>query len=631
MKSRAKTTLRPSYPRPRLTIGKILKWAKAHYDRTGVWPSSGAGPVYGEPGEKWINIHFALRNGSRGLPRGSSLSAILRPYLKTDYRLRRPQLTVEKILAWCDAHRKRTGQWPTHESGRVIGADGETWDGIRMALKGGRRGVPPSGSLAVFLAKHRGTPYDRRNVRGRNLTLKQIAEWAIAHHQATGRWPTIHTGRVLGTSDETWSALAQAMHHGFRGLKRRQSFPKLLDKLAGKHRNLRAPRLTRRQILAWADAHYRRTGAWPNTKTGAVDGVPGETWEKMDVALKHGLRGLRRKPKIAHQPASARNRESLLKLLHRYRNAPRFVWLKSKLTEEKILEWADEHHARTGQWPKAGSGIVAAAPENRWVVIDNALKTGCRGLPGKSSLARLLARRRGMRHASNRPRLDEKLVLRWADAFHRRTRRWPNPHSGPIPEHPGETWSSVGAAMFTGTRGMPRKSLSALLKERRGVLPGSFKPELTVTIIREWAEAHYRRRGRWPSRAGGLVEDAPGESWANIDAALVNGHRGLQGQTSLSRVLKGRKTTLRRPIARARPALTMSQVLLWAKAHARRYGEWPHRFSGRVDDAPGENWLEIDKALAQGERGLTRCSSLASLLARRRLPARSRSRARPIH
>jgi hypothetical protein len=50
--------------------------------------------------------------------------------------------------------------------------------------------------------------------------------------------------------------------------------------------------LTEEQILAWADAHYTRTGQWPHNYSGAVAGVPGQSWAAINQALGEGFRGL---------------------------------------------------------------------------------------------------------------------------------------------------------------------------------------------------------------------------------------------------------------------------------------------------------------------------------------------------
>jgi hypothetical protein len=64
--------------------------------------------------------------------------------------VRRP-LTVEQVLAWADAHRARTGRWPSAASGPVLDAPGEHWRAIASALRYGYRGLPYRQSLARLL------------------------------------------------------------------------------------------------------------------------------------------------------------------------------------------------------------------------------------------------------------------------------------------------------------------------------------------------------------------------------------------------------------------------------------------------------------------------------------------------
>ena len=82
-----------------------------------------------------------------------------------------------------------------------------------------------------------------------------------------------------------------------------------------------------------------------------------------------------------------------------------------------------------------------------------ALRKGLRGLPGGSSLSRLLAEHRGVRNKAEFPPLNAKRILAWADAHHSRTGGWPNAGSGPISEAPGETWNAVESALNQGLRG----------------------------------------------------------------------------------------------------------------------------------------------------------------------------------
>lgn len=139
------------------------------------------------------------------------------------------------------------------------------------------------------------------------------------------------------------------------------------------------------------------------------------------------------------------------------------------LTIEQILAWADAHRERTGRWPNKDSGRVRSESFLTWRAVDGNLRKGQRGLPGGSSLARLLAEHRGLPWRPPPPPLTIDQILAWADAHHETTGRWPNLLSGPVVQEPSETWIAVDHALRSGGRGLPGgSSLPGLLAERRG-------------------------------------------------------------------------------------------------------------------------------------------------------------------
>src|SRR5437899_8217356 len=98
---------------------------------------------------------------------------------------------------------------------------------------------------------------------------------------------------------------------------------------------------------------------------------------------------------------------------------------KALLSAAQILAWVDAYHARTGFWPKSHSGRIPGTRGETWAKVNAALCAGARGLRGGSSLARLLARQRGVRpYSRNYQPLDVNQILAWADAYHARTGRW---------------------------------------------------------------------------------------------------------------------------------------------------------------------------------------------------------------
>jgi hypothetical protein len=218
-------------------------------------------------------------------------------------------------------------------------------------------------------------------VNGR-LQMQQILDWADAHFQRTGAWPTMRSGPVASVKNETWKAVDSALRDGLRGMKRGSSLARLLADKRGVRNRLRAPRLTRDQILRWAEAHHVHTGKWPSSNSGAIAGAGGETWKGVDLALRHGYRGLPRGPSLAKLLADER------KVRNRTNLPP--------LTPQRILDWADAYYRRVGDYPTSTSGSIAEAGGETWGSVNLALRYGYRGLPGGSSLSRLL-RQKGRR------------------------------------------------------------------------------------------------------------------------------------------------------------------------------------------------------------------------------------------
>jgi hypothetical protein len=273
------------------------------------------------------------------------------------------------------------------------------------------------------------------------LSLVRILKWADDHHRFTGSWPRTSSGPVRANLNESWRRIDRALRVGYRGLPGGGSLPRLLARERGARNHKALRPLSEEEILAWAKEHKARTGTWPNLHSGPISTAPGETWGAVETALREGCRGL---------PGGS----SLGKFLAR-RLGVRTKAGVSKLTVRLILRWADEHHARTGHWPHCGSGPLQAAPAEHWKAIDTALRLGCRGLAGGSSLALLLAQRRGARSRAKPPRLSLDDILRWAEAHRERTGRWPMQDAGPVVEAPAETWKGVEMALYKGRRGLP--------------------------------------------------------------------------------------------------------------------------------------------------------------------------------
>lgn len=362
----------------------------------------------------------------------------------------------------------------------------------------------------------------------------------------------------------------------------------------------RPPEFEITAILEWAKSHHERTGAWPNKTSGRIAEAPAESWQKINQALRQGLRGL---------PGG----NSLARLLFVQIGADARASLIA-YSVESICEWAMAWHERTGAWPARRAVAFPKHRARQWLKVNTALSAGIRGLPGGSTLAKLLAEHLGVenRHAIG-PYTGTR-ILAWVDECHDQHGCWPTARSGEIPDSGGATWMSVQMALVQGRRQLPGgSSLPCLLGQHRGVLYQQDLPPLSMDAILQWAEAHKERTGRWPIRSSGVIPEAPGENWRKVDAALRVGNRGCPGGSSLARFLSEERGVRNRTCL---PRLTIDGILEWSNQHRQLTGSLPSHRSGSIPESPGDTWSAVDVALKQGLRGLPGGVTLARLLLR---------------
>jgi hypothetical protein len=275
--------------RPDITFDDILAHADAFRAQFGRWPRRDDGPVAGVPDLTWSAIDQALKKGHRNLPPGSTLAKLLLRCRGRRHGLYPPDLSVEQVLVWVDAHHARTGEWPTDTSGAIRGTNGETWQAVDKALRVGRRGLLGNSSLAQLLEEHRGV---RNHLHAPALPFDLVLAWADAHHLRTDSWPTRTSGRVAEAPEETWHAIDAAFVAGARGLAGYGSLARFLARHRGVRNRAKPPGLSVEQICQWLRAYYEEHGRWPTHTSGSIEGVPGETWGAVHSALVRGRRGL---------------------------------------------------------------------------------------------------------------------------------------------------------------------------------------------------------------------------------------------------------------------------------------------------------------------------------------------------
>lgn len=434
-KVRSRASLQP------LAMAEVLKWADDYFNRTGQWPTAGSGEIPGSQ-ENWRTVARALRSGNRGEGNHKSLATILAEHRGYRSQHMLPDLSVKQILRWVDDHHRTTGSWPSWKSGPIPGTE-ETWGGISHALASGGRGLRGGSSIAALLDQHRGV---RNSKKLKPLTVRQILIWADRHKDLYGAWPDVNSGNISGTT-ETWSTIQSALLRGRRRLPGGLSIVRLLVKHRGYRSVAEPPSITVQQILMWADQHKRRTGNWPGCSSGKVKGTT-EKWININAALISGSRGLPSGTSLARLLAEHRGARNVADLpplsiskvlkwadehqaatghwptvksgvilgtdelwrnvanaiFHGFRGLPGGTTLTQLLAKhrgvrnpkrlpplstDQIVRWAHRYRRDHGEWPRRSRDAIPTTFDT-WYSVDNALYKGLRGLPGGSTLAKLL-------------------------------------------------------------------------------------------------------------------------------------------------------------------------------------------------------------------------------------------------
>ncbi|WP_280524241.1 DEAD/DEAH box helicase [Legionella cincinnatiensis] len=428
------------------------------------------------------------------------------------------------------------------------------------------------------------------------------------------------------------------------------------------------PPLTMEIIETWIEQFFNKYQKYPLRNDSLIEFAEGnyygDTWSRIDTALREGLRGLpvgSSLAKLMDTKFGVRNSLDLPQLdteeikacmlsyfnntgkwpdeksgvipelpydtwssigsaLHKgTRNLPKIslaelrnqlIGRSCKLNLETIRKCINTYHEREGKWPNRNSGAIPELPGDDWSIINSALKSGSRGLLGGSSLALMLSADFGVRNEKNLPDLDIETIKKCMLAHCQRTNTWPNERSGEILELPGETWNRVGSALYRGKRGLPKSSL-ATLKESFGEKNHYNSPKLTIEEIISWIQAYHNETGNWPTDKSGVIAYAPYKiTWCAVNIALKDGLRGLAGGSTLPKLLN-EIFGVRNP--KDLPDLNLKTIRKCINAHHDREGKCPNRDSGTIPELPGETWSAVITALTKGSRGLEKGWNITKL------------------
>lgn len=276
-------------------------------------------------------------------------------------------------------------------------------------------------------------------------------------------------------------------------------------------------------VFSWAQTYREHMGHYPHVGSGKItkfvpDAETAHTWESLN----------REFSRQSEYFSAGLTLATFIESYHR---------MHVKLTEKKIMHWANVHKRKKGCLPNRHSGPImhpSAAPDT-WADAHSALLLGLRGLHGGKTLEEMLSS-----YVEDQITITETQILTWVDAHKKQSGSYPvNATFGEIPESNGQTWNSIDFALKKGLYGLPKRkpsdSLYWFISRHRGSQIQYKRPNLTSMSVMAWAMSFYEKNGKLPEAESGVIDEVTTreETWADINDALVAGRRGFSGQSSL--------------------------------------------------------------------------------------------------
>ena len=505
---------------------------------------------------------------------------------------------------------------PTAQEGKDIPVPGlhkdENWLAINSAIRGGHRGLKKlKGGLRELLMPLRlelvakGKLKADSEVKG-DLKEDEIIASARLFQEIDeygNRLPTAHDVKgvlVPGMHrDESWRAIDCALKGGKRGLaKLKHGLSELLEPfkleltVVGK---LRAGSkikgdLSDEEVIESArlfqelDEYGNRLPHGGYRQDVPVPGLHrDETWMAINVGIKAGRRGL-----IKRAGGLSELLEPLKLELMAAGKLKADSRTKGDLSEEEIIasarlfqELGEYGNTLPGAHLGEGIPVPGMHPDITWSSINDAIRGGCRGFEKKSGLKEVLEPLKRELVVAGKLKADTKIrgelkreeIIASARLFQEIEEfgsRLPNSNDAsdiPVPGmHVDESWMAINYAIRTKKRGLkvPEEGLSELLEPLRLELiaasklkaDSSVKGHLSEEQIIESVCLFFEEFGRLPNAADQEDKPVPGmhrdETWRAINQALYNGYRGLNGDSSLSKLLKPLKDKLSLSLSKSR-------------------------------------------------------------------------------
>lgn len=273
--------------------------------------------------------------------------------------------------------------------------------------------------------------------------------------------------------------------------------------------------------------------------------------------------------------------------------------LNLEIIKEEIKRFHDEFGKYPNQRSKENKPLGST-----WVSIDSALRNQLRGIRKTSSLAELVAHVSGEKHHLGRGKITKTDIIKEIRLFYDKNGKYPNVKSADKTSF-GLKWPSISRYLKHGCRGLEDgSSLSQLVEEISGI-PNSHRLKLTEKMIKNEIISFYSKFGKYPTSQS--KENKPfGSTWMSINGALRSGSRGLEGDSSLYKLVCEISD---KHVGNLNKTEIIREIALFNK----KFKKCPTKRS-KENKPFGSTWGNIDDSLRKGFRGLKGGSSLSKLV-----------------
>ncbi len=171
----------------------ICFWIKQFIVKYGKKPTQQSGIIEfadgAYEGDSWLCVSAALRNGGRGLPKGSSLSQLIEKRFGLKRQEYGPRLTEESILDLIKKYIAKYDRKPNCKTGLVEGHENLTWSALNRRLEIGDKTLPGGSSLAKLIEKELGIRDSNRPPA--LIPLELVKDWVRQYLKKYGKRPLV--------------------------------------------------------------------------------------------------------------------------------------------------------------------------------------------------------------------------------------------------------------------------------------------------------------------------------------------------------------------------------------------------------------------------------------------------------